>query len=259
VSNPSKPSTNAQPRRFPLSRLIPNIVTLSALCVGLSAIRFALAEKWEFAVLAIIAAAILDGMDGGIARALKATSDFGAQLDSLADFVNFSVVPMLVIYLWTLSEINRLGWAVVLFFILCCAIRLARFNVSLLDEERPPWAHRFFSGIPAPMGACLSLLPLLLNFEFSYPWLHNPYINGTYVLLIGTLMASRIPTFSLKKIIIHPDIAVPLMLCVIILLVMFSIEPWLTFTFISLCYLATLPFSIFLYWRLKKSTQTLHP
>lgn len=239
-------------KRLPVSRLVPNMITLSALCIGLSAVRFALAGKWEYAVLAIIAAAILDGMDGRIARLLNATSEFGAQLDSLADFVNFSVVPMLVMYLWTLGDINRLGWAVVLFFILCCAIRLARFNVSLTDESKPEWADKFFTGVPAPMGAALSVLFLIMSFEFDAAWIRDPFINAGYVILIGTLMASRIPTFSMKKMIIHPDMAVPLMLGIATLLVTFSIEPWKTMVAVSLSYALSILFSVAAYRRYRR-------
>ena len=149
-----------RPTAQTFNRLVPNIITVGALCAGLTAVRFAIAGKWEFAAIAILVAAVLDALDGTIARLLKAASDFGAELDSLSDVVAFGVAPALIIYFWSLSTIGGFGWAAALFFAVCCALRLARFNSTL--ETRPAYAFKFFTGVPAPAGALLSLLPLVL-------------------------------------------------------------------------------------------------
>jgi CDP-diacylglycerol--serine O-phosphatidyltransferase len=224
-----------------------------AMCLGLSAIRFALAGKWEIAAAAILTAALLDGMDGRIARLLKATSDFGAQLDSLADFVNFGVVPVIVLYLWSLDNLDRQGWAVVLFYVVCCAVRLARFN-STMAKEKPFWADRFFTGMAAPMGASLTLLPMVLSFEFGHEELfRNPTLVAGHVMVMGLLMASRIPTFSIKKIVVKHENAIMIMMGAALVFVMLTIEPWLTLLAIGLGYLSTLGFSSLLYLKYKRN------
>lgn len=187
-------------RAVPLRVILPNIVTLIALCVGLTAIRFAFEGRFETAVLAIIVAAILDGLDGRLARALHGTSRFGAELDSLADFVDFGVAPAVVLYLWSLHEFRGMGWFAVLVFAIAAALRLARFNVSVDDPRHQPWQDAFFTGMPAPAGACLALLPLYLSFsELHVPFDHR-YVpwHIAYLLAIALLMASRIPHFSGK-------------------------------------------------------------
>ncbi len=198
------PADGARARRFrgvPLRVIVPNLVTLLALCMGLTAIRLAAEAHYETAVLAIIGAAVLDGLDGRIARALKGTSRFGAELDSLADFVDFGVAPALVLYMWSLHEFRSFGWFAALVFAIAAALRLARFNVAIADPGRRPWQDRFFTGMPAPAGACLVLLPLYLNLSE----LHVPADGRivlwhiAYMLAVAFLMASRIPHFSGKK------------------------------------------------------------
>jgi len=189
-------------RPVPLRIIFPNLVTLLALCMGLTAIRFATEGRFQTAVLAIIAAAILDGLDGRIARALKGTSRFGAELDSLADFVDFGVAPALILYLWNLHEIKSLGWFAALVFATAAALRLARFNVMIDDPDRPAWTAKFFVGMPAPAGACLALLPLYLSLsELGVPSgkAYAPW-HIAYLLLLAFLMASRIPHFSGKMV-----------------------------------------------------------
>src|SRR6476619_5095823 len=149
---------------FSVNRMVPNILTLLALCAGMTAIRFAVKGQFEYAVFAIIAAGVFDGLDGRLARLLKATSSFGAELDSLADFVSFGVAPAAVLYLWTMPQLNSIGWAIGLFYAVCCALRLARFNTQLTAEP-PPWRANFFSGAPAPAGAGLLMLPMFVSFE----------------------------------------------------------------------------------------------
>src|SRR5579885_1266496 len=190
-------------RRFrgvPLRLLIPNLVTLLALCLGLTAIRFAFEAHIEWAVMAIAIAAVLDGLDGRIARALKGTSRFGAELDSLADFVDFGVAPAFVLYGSSLYQMKNLGWFAAMIFAVAAALRLARFNVALDDPDRPPWTANFFVGMPAPAGAIVGLLPIYLH-QLGVP-IAPGYVplETAYVLLIALLMASRIPHLSGKHI-----------------------------------------------------------
>src|SRR5580693_1112683 len=163
-----------------LNRLIPNILTLLALCAGMTAIRLGLHEKFESAATAIIIAGILDGVDGRIARLLKGTSPFGAQLDSLSDFVSFGAAPAMMLYLWTMQDLKSFGWPVVLLFAVCSALRLARFN-SQIGAELPPYAYNFFTGVPAPAAAMLVMIPMFLTFEFGDGLFRSPYLSGIVV------------------------------------------------------------------------------
>src|SRR6266849_9308447 len=181
-----------------LNRLIPNILTLLALCAGMTAIRLALAGKFESAAAAIIIAGVLDGIDGRIARLLKGTSPFGAQLDSLSDFVSFGVAPAVLLYIWTMATLQSLGWVIVLLFGVCCALRLARFNTQI-GQELPPYAHNFFTGVPAPAGAGLVMIPMFAAFEFGDTFFRTPIFNTFVILAVAGLMVSRVPTFALKR------------------------------------------------------------
>jgi len=194
-----------EPRRrlfkpVPVRVIIPNIITLIALCLGLTAIRLAFEGRYEPAVIAIVVAALLDGIDGRVARLLKGTSRFGAELDSLADFVNFGVTPALIIYSFVLHELRSLGWIVVLVFAIAMALRLARFNAMLDDPHRPEWKKNFFTGMPAPAGAVTSMLPLYLNF-LGVPMeaILAPVVL-VYLLGLAFLMVSTIPVYSGKNI-----------------------------------------------------------
>jgi CDP-diacylglycerol--serine O-phosphatidyltransferase len=237
-------------RRFrgvPLRLLIPNLVTLLALCLGLTAIRFALEDQIEWAVIAIAVAAVLDGLDGRIARALKGTSRFGAELDSLADFVDFGVAPAIVLYVFGLHEMKSLGWFAALIFAIACALRLARFNVMIEDHDQPAWRDYFFVGMPAPAGAVAGLLPIFLHFSlFNVPNNHAlaPF-EIAYVLAIAFLMASQIPHFSGKSIGRVPREYVAVVLfglaAGVLLLANFPMEMLVA---LSLAYLASIPFSI---------------
>ena len=152
-------------RPLPVRSVAPNILTVLALCSGLTAVRFALENDFKAAVVAIIVAAVLDGLDGRVARMLKGSTKFGAELDSLSDFANFGVVPVTVLYLWTLRDLGGIGWIVVLAFAICCALRLARFNVMAEDPDRPSWKRNYFVGVPAPAAACLCITPFLPGFS----------------------------------------------------------------------------------------------
>ena len=231
----------------PLRVLVPNVVTLMALSAGVTAIRFAFEGSIDWAVMAIAAAAVLDGLDGRIARALKGTSRFGAELDSLADFVDFGVAPALILYLWSLHEIKSLGWFAALIFATAAALRLARFNVMIDDPDRPAWTAKFFVGMPAPAGACLALLPLYLNLsELRVPAGHAlaPW-HIAYMLFLAFLMASRIPHFSGKTIGRIPREYVVFVLfgfaAAILLLATYPME---MLAALCIIYLAMIPFAV---------------
>ena len=233
-------------RGIPLRFVVPNLVTLLALCLGLTAIRFASEGQYENAVVAILSAAILDGLDGRIARALKGSSRFGAELDSLADFVDFGVAPALLLYFWSLHENRSLGWFAALIFVVACALRLARFNVMIDDPDKPAWMNNFFVGMPSPAGAILVMLPLYLDSSVGIGS-SKAVVMGEifYTVLIAFLMASRIPHFSGKKIGRVPRewfIAVLFGVVAIILLVI--TYPMQMLILVSLAYIALIPLAI---------------
>jgi len=234
-------------KAVPLRLLIPNLITLLALCLGLTAIRFAFEGAIEWAVSAIAAAAVLDGLDGRIARALKGTSRFGAELDSLADFVDFGVAPGIVLYFSGLDQMKSLGWLATLVFCIACALRLARFNVMIDDPELPAWRKNFFVGMPAPAGAIVGLLPVYLRFLLS-PGSSEPrfiILEIAYVVGIALLMASRVPHFSGKSIGRVPRDYVAVVLiglaAALLLIINFPLQSLVA---LSLFYLATIPFSV---------------
>ncbi len=226
------------------NKMIPNILTLLALSAGMTAIRFALADKWEFAAMAIMVAALLDGLDGRIARILKGASKFGAELDSLSDFLCFGVAPALMLYLWTMQSAGRFGWALVLFFPVCSSLRLARFNTALEDPNKPAWASNFFTGVPSPAGAGLVLLPLVLSFQFGDDFFRSPGLVTTFLIGVGALLVSPVPTFSFKKFKVAPGWILPTMLLVGILAAMILSAPWLTLSVLLIIYIGTIPFSV---------------
>jgi CDP-diacylglycerol--serine O-phosphatidyltransferase len=241
-------------REQPISRLFPNMITISGMCCGLSAIRFAMAGRFEIAVAFILAAALIDGMDGRVARMLGATSNFGAQLDSLSDFVCFGVAPVLVLYMWQMESVKGFGWAVVLFFSVCTALRLARFNTGLFDDNIQPWEKQFFTGVPSPAGGLLCLLPLIISLVSEGQYIIPVYITIIHAVIIGALMASRIPTFSGKNIRIKHSMIPQFMILCTIMLVLFVIEPWGFILAFGFAYLISIFFSIRSYNRLKKTS-----
>src|SRR5260221_6640051 len=196
--DPAPPPFRRRFKAIPVRTLLPNLITLLALCAGLTAIRLAVEDKLDFALAAIVFAALLDGIDGRIARMLKGTSRFGAELDSLADFVNFGVAPALILYFWGLHELGNAGWIAAMVFAICAGLRLARFNVMIDDPNRPAWAANFFVGMPAPGGAITVLLPLYVHF-LGVPRLSfvTPVIL-LYTVAIAFLLVSRLPVFSGK-------------------------------------------------------------
>jgi CDP-diacylglycerol--serine O-phosphatidyltransferase len=241
-------------RAIPLRVLIPNLITLLALCAGMTAIRLAIEGRLELAVGCIVVAAFLDGLDGRLARYLEGTSRFGAELDSLADFVNFGVVPPIVLYFWGLHDLRSLGWIVCLVFAMCMVLRLARFNVMLNDPNRPAFTANFFVGMPAPAGALVVLLPIYLDLlGLKHVPAAAPF-EVAYVLLIAFLTASRIPTFSGKKLgaRVSREWVLPLFVVAVAMVLLLIFYPWETLTAIAIAYLAAIPLGVRHYRRLKR-------
>jgi CDP-diacylglycerol--serine O-phosphatidyltransferase len=230
-------------RGIPVRTLVPNIITLLALCAGLTAIRLAVEDKLEWALAAIVFAAMLDGIDGRVARMLKGTSRFGAELDSLADFVNFGVAPGLILYFWGLHELKSAGWIAALTFAICAALRLARFNVMIEDPDRPAWAANYFVGVPAPAGAITVLLPIYVQFlglphlDFVVP------VTFLYTLGIAFLMVSRLPVFSGKRVgkRVAPELVLPVFVLIVLFFALLVSYPWEVLTIGTVIYLMTLP------------------
>lgn len=238
---------------FPLFRLLPNVVTLIAICIGLTAIRFAMEGDFIKATAFVIIAAFMDAVDGRLARFLNSTSDFGAQLDSLADFANFGVVPGFVVYMWvnSFADIRGFDWAMVLLFAMCDAIRLARFNVDSGKEPTNPILEKyFFKGIPAPCGASMAMLPMVLTYEFGEGFYTQPEIIIGYVMMIAILMASRVPTISIKKIPVHNEYVYLTLLVLAIIIIGLLVEPWLTLAIVGSTYAFSIPITIFYFLKL---------
>lgn len=241
--DPAPPPFRRRFKAIPVRTLLPNLITLLALCAGLTAIRVAVEGKLELALAAIVFAALLDGIDGRIARMLKGTSRFGAELDSLADFVNFGVAPALILYFWGLHEIKSAGWIAALVFAICAGLRLARFNVMIDDPNKPVWAANFFTGIPAPAGAITVLLPIYLNFLGVSAGLITAWLTFFYTLAIALLMVSRLPVFSGKRVgkRVPPEMVLPVFVLVVLFFALLLSYPWQVLTIGTLAYLVCLP------------------
>jgi CDP-diacylglycerol--serine O-phosphatidyltransferase len=247
--DPAPPPFRRRFKAIPVRTLLPNLITLLALCAGLTAIRLAVEDKLDLALAAIVFAALLDGIDGRIARMLKGTSRFGAELDSLADFVNFGVAPALILYFWGLHELKSAGWIVALVFAICAGLRLARFNVMIDDPNKPLWAGNFFTGIPAPAGAITVLLPIYLGFLGVPVSLITIWITFFYTLAIAFLMVSRLPVFSGKRVgkRVPPEMVLPVFVMVVLFFAMLVSYPWQVLTVGTLAYLACLPLGLLSY------------
>lgn len=241
-------------RPIPVRTLVPNVVTLLSLCAGLTAIRLAAELRFELALGAIVFAAVLDGVDGRLARMLKGTSRFGAELDSLADFVNFGVAPALILWFWGLSDYKNVGWIVAIVFAICAGLRLARFNVMIDDPNRPAWAGNFFTGIPAPAGAIVVLLPIYLQFLGVAKYLIPIPLVLVYTLAIGLLMISKLPVFSGKKLgtRVAPEMVLPAFLIAVLFFALLVSFPWEVLTIGTLIYLGCLPLGWKAYRRLAR-------
>ncbi len=231
--------------------LLPNILTLGGVCLGISSIKFSIDGNFSLAVTLILLAAILDALDGRVARLIKGTSEFGKELDSLTDFVSFGIAPVLILYFWELNTYGKLGWAIALIYSVCCVLRLARFNLTKV-EERDSWKNNFFEGIPSPAGGLLILSPLIyelseINFDINLKSL-TPF----FTILIALLLVSKIPTLSLKRISISSKTTVFLLLSIgiiFIALLFYTFETLLIFNFI---YLISVPISILIYKKQQK-------
>jgi CDP-diacylglycerol---serine O-phosphatidyltransferase len=239
-------------RGFSFNKMIPNILTLLALCAGMTAIRFALEEHYRQAVVAIIVAGIFDGIDGRIARLLKGTSEFGAELDSLSDFISFGVAPALLMYLWSVQSLASLGWMVALLFAICCGLRLARFNTQI-GADLPPYAYNFFTGVPAPAGAGLAIIPMFLYFEFGWSGFRSGWFGAVVLAAVGALMVSRVPTFSMKRFHVPREWVLAMLLIIAGLAALATTEPWATLLLIGLIYVGSIPLSIRAYNKLRRA------
>jgi CDP-diacylglycerol--serine O-phosphatidyltransferase len=231
-------------RRIPVRTLAPNVITILALCAGLTAIRMAFENRYVLALAAIVFAAILDGIDGRLARFLKGTSRFGAELDSLSDFVNFGVAPALILYFWDLHELKSAGWIAAMVFAICGALRLARFNVMIDDPDRPAWRSNFFVGMPAPAGAITVLLPIYAVFLGMPRSGFLTWVTLFYTVGVASLMVSRLPVFSGKRVgtRVPPEMVGPLILVVVLSIALLMAYPWIVLTAGTLAYLGSLPF-----------------
>ncbi len=237
-------------RVMSLNKLIPNMLTLMGLASGLTSVRFALQDQWEFAAMAVAVAALLDALDGRVARLLKGASKFGAELDSLSDFVCFGVCPALILYLWAMQDAGRWGWIVCMLFAMCCGLRLARFNVALEDPDKPNWAGQFFTGVPAPAGAGLVMLPLIMSINLGDDFFRNPGTVAIWMLASGAMLISKIPTFSFKTSRIPRAWFLPVMITIAAGVTFIVSAPWWTLAAILIVYICLIPVSIRRYKRL---------
>lgn len=240
---------------IPFRKLVPNMVTMMALCSGVTSIRYAIQDDWIKAVLCIFLAALFDGLDGRVTRFLKASSKFGAELDSLSDFVSFGVAPAILIYQWSLYDLPRFGWFFCLLFAMGMAMRLARFNTMLDDDEQPEYWSHYFVGVPAPAAAALALMPILISFDFAETEvvLRSNVFCSILMCVVAFLMVSRIPTISVKKLRVQTYMMVPLMLFVVLFINFMLSQPWLTLGTMTGLYALSIPVGIvkFIYDRKK--------
>lgn len=248
---PHGPRRGARLRAIPLRLIVPNAITVLAICAGLSGIRLAFEQRFEIAVAMVLIAALLDAVDGRVARMLKASSKFGEQMDSLADIVNFGVAPALVLYAYLLDRAGAFGWIAALLFAIACCLRLARFNVMLEDPGRPAWKGDYFVGVPAPAGALLVLLPVYLGFLGVPLGVVPAFVASGYAVAVALLMVSRLPVYSGKSsgVRVRRDIVMPLMLGIVLYVALLFSYTWHTMAASVIAYLAGLPFSARAYAR----------
>ena len=231
--------------------ILPNMLTLIGVCIGLTSIRFALDGKFEFAIIAIIFAALIDGLDGRIARLIKATSKVGKELDSLTDMISFGVAPAFIMYFWKLNTLGRFGWLVCLIYVICVALRLARFNVN--SNQEPSWRDNFFEGVPSPAGGILVLTPLIVSVtNFDYITLNYDIIVPTFFIVTSLLLISKFPSYSFKKIVIQRKATIFLLFGIVLFFGLLLIYPFNIIAISSIIYLLMLPISFFHYQKLKK-------
>jgi CDP-diacylglycerol--serine O-phosphatidyltransferase len=231
--------------------ILPNMLTLIGVCIGLTSIRFALDGRYEFAVIAVIFAAVIDGLDGRIARLIKGTSKVGKELDSLTDMISFGVAPAFIMYFWKLNTLGRFGWLVCLIYVICVALRLARFNVN--SNQNPSWKDNFFEGVPSPAGGILVLTPLIISMtNFDYFKLNYEIIVPIFFITTSLLLISKFPSYSFKKIVIQRKATIFLLFGIVLFFGLLLIYPFNVMSISALIYLFMLPISFFHYQKLKK-------
>ncbi len=231
--------------------ILPNMLTLIGVCIGLTSIRFALDEKFEFAIIAIIFAALIDGLDGRIARLIKGTSKVGKELDSLTDMISFGVAPAFILYFWKLNTLGRFGWLLCLIYVICVALRLARFNVN--SNQDPSWRDNFFEGVPSPAGAILVLTPLIVSLSgFNIIELNYDVIVPIFFILTSFLLISKFPSYSFKKIVIPRRTTIFLLFSIVLFFGLLLIYTFNVIAISTIIYLLLLPISFFHYQKLKK-------
>ena len=249
-------SSRKRIKDLPLNRIAPNLVTLFALSSGVTSVRFAMEGKFEFAVFCILLSSLFDALDGRVARLLRGTSDFGAELDSLSDVVCFGVAPGLLMYFWALGATSPVGWIFALLVPICCALRLARFNVMLDEGPQPSYWKHFFVGLPAPGGAYIALVPIMLYFHFGCECFRSGPFVETFLFISAFLMASRLPTISLK----HFRIPVRFVVFVLALAGFYAgalvYQPWLTASVTFVLYLLSVPLCSVVFLRLKAKAES---
>jgi len=240
------------PRGLTLRALAPNAVTSAALCAGLTGIRFGIMGDWERAVLAVILAGVLDGIDGRVARLMKAESRFGAELDSLSDAISFGVAPALILFLWSLQDLPKLGWLAALAFAVACALRLARFNARIDMKDQPHKSAGFLTGVPAPLGAGLAFLPLYLWIASGNDLFREPWLVGVWTVAIAFLMISSLATLSWSSLRPRKTIRLEVLALAGLVIAALLTEPWMTLVAISAVYLALMPLGVIRYARVKR-------
>ena len=234
--------------------ILPNMLTLIGVCIGLTSIRFALDEKFEFAIIAIIFAALIDGLDGRIARLIKGTSKVGKELDSLTDMISFGVAPAFILYFWKLNTLGRFGWLLCLIYVICVALRLARFNVN--SNQDPSWRDNFFEGVPSPAGAILVLTPLIVSLSgFNIIELNFDVIVPIFFILTSFLLISKFPSYSFKKIVIPRRTTIFLLFSIVLFFGLLLIYTFNVIAISAIIYLLLLPISFFHYQKLKKQNE----
>ena len=230
----------------PFRKLVPNIVTMLALCSGITSIRYSVQEDWSKAVLFIFLAALFDGLDGRLARMLKASSKFGAELDSLSDFVSFGVAPAILMFQWCLFDLPKIGWFFCLLYAMGMAMRLARFNTMLEDKTIPPYWSHYFTGVPAPAAAAMVMMPVLISFDFieAENYLRTHLFCGLWMCIVSYLETSRIPTISLKKTKINASMIIPLLIIVALMANFLFTQTWLTLGVLTALYTLSIPLGV---------------
>lgn len=240
-------------REIPFRLILPNLITILAICAGLTGVRLAFEDRFELAVLMVLIAAFLDGIDGRVARLLKASTRFGAQMDSLADIVNFGMVPALVLYAYVLNDAGSLGWIAALIYAIAAALRLARFNVMDEDKSRPEWQSAFFVGVPAPAGAALVMMPIYLSFIGLDVSGGIAYAVSIYTIVVALLLTSRLAVWSGKgETSMRRDWVVPIMFALLLYILLLISYPWIMCALTGVAYWAFLPFSAHLYAKREK-------